>query len=801
MQIPFIALAILFAGCTSSGELAVPDVDDSMDTSWEALDESDEVFDEFSDLEDGEREDDDDSAHADDDEDGDGVFAADDCDDTDPSVHPGATEIPDDGIDQDCTGSDTVACYLDMDGDDWGSLLAYYESDGICQPGTTTDNTDCDDDDQGINPDEEELCDIIDQDCDGDVVEGFGDSDGDNAPDCVDPPGTDSDGDTFSSEDGDCDDSDIDVFPGAVEVVDDGIDQDCNGSDSISCFLDNDGDGYGDNLAYYDADAACTAGTSAVEGDCDETDPETSDGGIELCDEIDQDCDGDFVEEWVDVDADGLPECATDPDEDGDGYTPSEGDCDDVDPFINPGEIDNCNDLDEDCDGDFVETWPDMDNDGLPECDPAVDDDGDGYAELDGDCRDGDPTINPGVAEIPDDGIDQDCNDFDSITCWEDHDTDGWGGTVGYIEPLGLPCEAPTQELGGDCDDGEYDVSPNAFEQCDALIDHDCDGDLVGGFDDVNNDGIPECPDPADNDGDGFDEANQDCDDTDPTQYPGAPEIVDDGHDQDCNGFDSVTCYFDDDQDGFGGLLMSHIDADGEGCGDDASLYPSDCDDTDHNAYIGAPEFCDEVDQDCDGDIVEGFPDADADGVPECPAIVDADGDGFGASNGDCDDTDATIYDDAPEVADDGIDQDCDGNDTVSCYLDGDDDGYGSLLAYFDGDGVCAYPTSVDGGDCDDGLADVNPDGVEVCDEIDQDCDGDILEGFPDVNADGFPDCATEDDQDADGWTVPDGDCDDADPDTFPGADEVCDDLDQDCDGDIVEGWPDANADGLPECN
>ena len=797
-QILSIAFVLLLAGCPASGELGSTDLAPPPPRpETPALDEEADWW------SDDEARDDDDSAHTNDDLDEDGSITEDDCDDTDPTIYPGAPEIPDDGIDQNCSGTDTVGCYLDMDSDDFGGLLAYYEADGVCQPGTTTDDTDCNDEDDTINPDEEDICDIIDQDCDGDALEDFTDTDGDGAPDCVDPPGSDTDGDGYSSEAGDCNDADPAISPGEAEVPDDGIDQDCNGADSVSCYLDNDGDGYGDSLAYYDADGACTTATTAIGDDCDDADPDVNPGAEEICDDIDQDCDGDFVEEWTDADVDSLPECATDPDEDGDGYAPSEGDCDDFDPLINPGETDYCNPFDEDCDGDIVENHPDNDGDGIPECDPAVDDDGDGFAELDGDCDDGDAEINPDAVDVGGDGIDQDCNGFDAINCYQDHDTDGWGGAVDYIEPLGNGCQDPTIMLGGDCDDGDHIVNPNAFEQCD-LIDQNCDGDLVSPYwDDVDGDGIPECPDPDDNDGDGFNEEDADCDDSNPLIFPGAAEVTDDGVDQDCNGFDSVSCFFDDDGDGFGGPMLAYYEGGSDVCNPDTVLNNSDCNDTDPDTYIGAPDICDATDQDCDGDLVETHPDPDGDGIPDCPEDYDDDLDGLSESHGDCDDADPTIYLGAPEIVGDGIDQDCNGFDQIACYLDTDGDGYGTVLAYNEGDGPpCAAGTAAEADDCEGDDSNINPSMPDICDDIDQDCDGDIIENFTDADGDGEPDCLPPSgDGDGDGFSVPDGDCDDSDPDTYPGGTEVCDDQDQDCDGDVVEGWPDADGNGIPECN
>ena len=109
--------------------------------------------------------------------------------------------------------------------------------------------------------------------------------------------------------------------------------------------------------------------------------------------------------------------------------------------------------------------------------------------------------------------------------------------------------------------------------------------------------------------------------------------------------------------------------------------------------------------------------------------------------------------------------------------------------------------TVVDG-DCDDANADVFPGAEEACDEVDSNCDGSLVDAFADTNADGVPDCIT--DADEDGFTPNDGDCDDANPAAFPDADETCDEVDEDCDGvvdndpvDPSTGYVDADGDGV----
>ncbi|MFH1463844.1 MAG: putative metal-binding motif-containing protein [Pseudomonadota bacterium] len=180
--------------------------------------------------------------------DNDGYPAGADCDDTDPSVHPGADERCD-GVDDDCNGEidddawDALAWFRDADGDGYGDPEgATY---ACTQPtDATAEASDCDDADPGVHPAATETCDGRDEDCDGEVDEEatdapawFPDADGDGYGDgaapvsaCTQPSGLLSDG-------ADCQDTDATIHPGAEEICD-GVDQDCDGTvDEEVCAL------------------------------------------------------------------------------------------------------------------------------------------------------------------------------------------------------------------------------------------------------------------------------------------------------------------------------------------------------------------------------------------------------------------------------------------------------------------------------------------------------------------------------------------------------------------------------------
>ncbi len=475
------------------------------------------------------------------DNDGDGFADTEDCDDANAKVYPGAPERCD-GLDNDCNGSadDGVVntWYFDSDADGYGNANNSFSH---CDPPWTflvADATDCNDTDATAYPGAAEVCDEVDNNCDGTVDEGvtetyYGDVDDDGWGDalsaiqaCAEPSG-------YTDRAGDCDDNAASVNPNSWEICD-GIDNDCDASvdeygalGGSSYYQDSDGDGFGDPLV---GTSACSAPSGFVTDntDCDDASIEVNPGAIEVCDGIDNDCDDST--DTVDDDADGYLAAAC-----------GGGDCDDADAAVNPGMTEVWYDgTDADCGGD-----------------DDYDADADGHRATlfgGGDCNASLASINPDATETWYDGVDADCagdDDFDADA--DGFQSDGFGGT--------------------DCDDAVASTYPGAADTWYDGVDSDCAGDSDYDFD-----------------LDGYDAAaygGTDCADLNPNRNPGVAETWYDGVDSDCDG-------------------ASDYDADADGY--DSDQYGgTDCWDAEAGMNPGATEVADDgLDNDCDGTALRG---------------------------------------------------------------------------------------------------------------------------------------------------------------------------------------------------
>ena len=195
--------------------------------------------------------------------------------------------------------------YADTDGDTFGDLNNSITSPSPTPPpGYVTNSTDCDDNNAAVNPGATEVCNGIDDNCNGQIDEGvtttfYADTDGDGFGDaavttqaCTAPVG-------YVSNNTDCDDNNNTIYPGATEVCGNGIDDDCDGQVDEGCgsntwYADADADTYGDlNNFVVDNNPTPPAGYVADSTDCDDNNAAVNPGATEICgNAIDDNCNG-----------------------------------------------------------------------------------------------------------------------------------------------------------------------------------------------------------------------------------------------------------------------------------------------------------------------------------------------------------------------------------------------------------------------------------------------------------------------------------------------------------------------------
>ena len=509
-----------------------------------------------------------------------------------------------------------------------------------------TNDVDCHDNNPTINPGATEVCDGVDNNCDGLI------DDADPLVNCTVLVDADDDGFT---ENVDCDDNNPLVNPGATEVCD-GIDNNCDGlidnpAPLVNCTVlaDADDDGFTEDV------------------DCDDNNPAINPGATEICDGIDNNCDG-----LID-DADPLVNCNVLMDADDDGYT-EDVDCDDNNPAINPGATEICDGIDNNCDGliddadpsvscGVIETAVDLVDatylQGASNLEPLGPilraEQGRRVVYMKFDVSTVTGTISDAELQL------QVASDpgFGTLEIFLGNHAE-WTETTLNFSNRPIAVGTPLATISGTHSLGQiktWNLDASRISEGEfitLILVHSNGNDVAFASDEtpqapkltLTTEGITKA---IDFDNDGYTN-DLDCDDNNRAINPGATEICD-GFDNNCDGLideadPQVNCT----------VLM---DNDNDGFTEDV-----DCDDNNPAINPGATEICDGIDNNCDGLI------DDADPLVNCTILVDTDDDGY-TDDVDCDDNNPAINPGATEICD-GIDNNCDGliddaDPSVSC--------------------------------------------------------------------------------------------------------------------------------------
>jgi len=779
-----------------------------------------------------------------------------DCNDSNPTIYPSASETCN-GFDDNCNttideGVQNVF-YLDSDNDFFGNA-AFPVLSCTNPTGYVSNNSDCNDANNFVYPNANEICNSIDDDCDTFIDEGvqntyFADADNDGFGNalvsfmsCSAPAG-------YVVNASDCNDNNPNIRPGVVEICNN-IDDNCNSlideGALLTFYADLDLDGFGNVNSSVEA---CTAPPGFVISfnDCNDNIATIFPGAVEVCNGADDNCNG-AIDEGVQnlyyLDADGdsygsnsqnVNACSLPI-----GYVNNNLDCNDNNVATFPGAIELCNAIDDNCnnlidDGLLVQTYyadSDSDTFGNPLSALTACVQPNGYVIDNTDCNDNLGSINPNGTELCN-LVDDNCNGLTDeglqVLFYADIDGDGFGG----IAPTVLACSAPAgySNNTSDCNDNNAEINPGVNEICN-LLDDNCSGqideDVLNTYfldADLDSFGtstvvVQGCVLPV-----GYSVNNTDCNDTIFSANPLAAEI--------CNSIDD-NCNSQIDE---GVQLEFYLDADGDTYGGNVTILAcsppagfvsnnTDCDDTSIFVNPMSTEVCNTIDDNCNLEIDENvlntyFPDFDNDGFGNNLLSLEACSppNGYASLDGDCNDTTALVNPGMPELCnqiDENCDTQIDEGVTQIYYSDFDGDSFGDINNFLSS---CTQPLgyTTDTTDCNDLNALINPDGIEICNELDDDCnesidDGLIFETYlADIDLDGFGDIGT----DSISCILPTGyllfagdaiDCDGSDSLINPNATEICNNIDDNCNIEIDENLTtglcaDPDADGIVNLN
>jgi len=501
-----------------------------------------------------------------------------DCDDNNFNIKPSATEVCD-GIDNNCNGitdeGAQILFYRDFDTDGFGNPSSVISS--CTQPvGYVMNNTDCNDNSAVEKPGQ-----IWYKDTDGD---GYAQTGALSITQCSRPVGSYKAASELTSTTGDCNDNNGAINPAASEVCD-GVDNNCNGATDegtlTTYYQDSDMDGFGNPSA---TQQACSQPVGYVTNNTDCNDA----SAIEKPGQIwHKDTDGDS---YAQTGAATITQCLRPV-----GYkaaselTSTTGDCNDNNAAINPAATEVCDGIDNNCNGSTDEgvltTYyqdSDMDGFGNPSATQQACSQPVGYVTNNTDCNDNSAVEKPGQIWYKD-------------TDGDNYAQTGAATITQCLRPVGYKAASELASTTGDCNDNNAAINPAAPEVCDG-IDNNCNGSTDEGvlttyYQDSDTDGFgnPSVSQQACSQPVGYVTNNSDCNDNDSAINP------------------NTVWYLDADNDNYyTGSGITQCTSPGAGYKYTGLSGGSDCNDNDNTVYPGATDVCDGKDNDCDGTTDEG---------------------------------------------------------------------------------------------------------------------------------------------------------------------------------------------------